>query len=146
MDNQPAEVGTVEKKHRHRAPSIKQIKFLQLLNQGYPKSRAMREAGYSKGTIRGAYRHNILKSSGILQGIDDMRNELRNSKLNGIYLAKKFEQWLDAKKTDKDDYKTQIAAFREYKEIFKPQEGESKIKRRVTFEEFIGEDKNEGGL
>jgi hypothetical protein len=121
-------------KRRHRAPTTKQIRALQLINQGYSKRRAMIEAGYSKST---ANTKNVVKSSAAIQILDSMKNSLQDPRLSGQFMANKMVQWLDAKKSDPDDYKTQIAAFREYKNIMEPEKDESRIKKRVTFEEFI---------
>ena len=128
-----------EIKRRHRTPSPKQIKALQLINQGYSKRRAMIEAGYSKSTAN-CKPHLVTRSRAALEVYESMKGALTNSKLNGEYMARKFEKWLEAQKTDKDDYKTQIAAFREFKDVVKPVESESGLKRKITFEEFIGDE------
>ena len=63
-------------------------------------------------------------------------------------MARKFEQWLKAKKTDPDDYRTQLEAAKLYREIIKPAPTETKnLKRKLTIEEFVGiEHKNETKL
>ena len=126
-------------KRRHRSPTTKQIRALQLINQGYSKSRAMREAGYSDASAK-HHAGGLLKARAIMDIYDMMKDSLRDSKLTGDYMAKKFEKWMDAQKDDPDDYKTQLEAAKLYKEIIKPATPEPKgLKRKVTFEEFLSE-------
>ena len=126
-------------KRRHRSPTVKQIRALQLINQGYSKARAMREAGYSKNSAK-THAGELLKARAIMDIYDMMKDSLRDSKLTGDYMAKKFEKWMEAQKDDPDDYKTQLAAAQLYKEIIKPAATEPKgIKRKVTYEEFLSE-------
>ena len=126
-----------EIKHRHRTPSPKQIKALQLISQGYSKRRAMMESGYSTNYSNTG---SVTKSRAAVQILDSMKTALyKNPKLAGDYLAGKFEKWLEAQKGDKDDYKTQIEAMKLYKDIMQPQKEDQGVKRRVTFEEFVGE-------
>jgi hypothetical protein len=137
----------VVKVKRHVSPSLKQIKALQLRSQGYSKRKAMIEAGYSIQTAD----HNansLFKSRAAEQIIGALKSELLDEGLTTQLMAKKIKKWINAKKTDKDDYKTQQGAFRAWKDVMEPksEEGHSGVKRRVTFEEFIGEPKNEGGL
>ena len=127
-----------EIKRRHRTPTPKQIRALQLINQGYSKRKAMLEAGYSKATANGKT-HLVTRSRAAMEVFESMKGALSSSKLNGEYMARKFEKWLEAQKDDKDDYKTQIAAFKEFKDIVKPAETESGLKRKITFEEFVGD-------
>lgn len=134
-----------EIKHRHRTPSAKQIRALQLINQGYSKRRAMLEAGYAKSTAN-CKPHLVTRSRAAMEVFESMKGALTNSKLNGEYMARKFEKWLEAQKDDKDDYKTQIAAFKEFKDVVKPAEEQSGLKRKITYEEFLGEEENENKL
>ena len=131
-------------KRRHRTPSVKQIRAIQLRNQGYSKRRAMIEAGYS---INSADTHKdmVFKSRAAVDIYDIMKNSLRDSGLTADYMAKKFEQWMDAQKEDPDDYSTQLQAAKLYKEIMQPQkENPTNLKRKVTYEEFLGvEDKKD---
>lgn len=140
------EVGRVIKR-RHRAPSVRQIRALQLMNQGWSKRRAMREAGYSEHSVK-VHPHLVTRSRAALEIFDSMKDALVNSELNGEYMAAKIKRWLEAQKGDPDDYQTQIAAGRLYKDIVTPKEvPASNLKRKVTFEEFIGEvPKNENKL
>lgn len=143
MDNQNPETGKIIKP-RHRKPSLKQIKYTQFRSMGYSKAKSMRMAGYSISTSKGSkFMQNIDKSKGVLQVVDDVKDALKNSKLTGQFIADKFEEWLNAKKDSKSDYKVQIEAFRQFREITKPTQQEvSRVKRKVTFEEFIGENEN----
>ena len=137
MDNNapPKEV-----KHRHRTPSVKQVKALQLMSQGYSKRRAMIEAGYSKSTADNKP-HLVTRSKAAVQIMNTMKDALYNNpKLKGEYLAGKFVQWLEAQKDDKDDYKTQLKAMEIYKEIMEPQKETPGVKRKITYEEFLGID------
>lgn len=125
-------------KRRHRTPSVKQIKAIQLRNQGYSKRRAMIEAGYSINSAN-SHKDMVFKSRAALDIYESMKESLRSSKLNGDYMARKFEQWMDAQKDDPDDYQIQLQAAKLYKEVMQPaKEVPSNLKRKVTFEEFIG--------
>ena len=126
-----------EIKRRHRTPTPKQIKALQLINQGYSKRKAMLEAGYAKSTAN-CKTHLVTRSRAAMEVFESMKGALTSSKLNGEYMARKFEKWLEAQKSDPDDYKTQIAAFKEFKDVVKPAEAESGLKRKITYEEFLG--------
>ena len=125
-------------KRRHRVPTPRQIRAVQLINQGYSKAKAMRMAGYSKTSSR-AHTSLVSKSRAILDIYDMMKDSLRDSGLTADYMAKKFERWMEAKKDDPDDYRTQLEAAKLYKEIIKPvDEPQKGIKRKLTIEEFVG--------
>jgi hypothetical protein len=132
-------------RHRHRTPTLRQIKAIQLMNQGYSKRRAMIEAGYSVHSAN-VHPHEVTRSRAALEIFDSMKDALINSKLNGEYMAAKIKRWLEAKKSDPDDYQTQIAAGRLYRDIVEPKQvSPSNLKRKVTYEEFLGiEDKKDG--
>jgi len=136
---------------RNRTPSLKQIKALQLINQGYSKHRAMLEAGYSEGSSRHP-KVNLMNSKAVASVLESMKSELVDSGLTGKYMAKKFQEWLEAKKivtspTEEDkvlpDYDVQIKAYDRWeKRMGEPSGGGNGLKRKVTFEEFVtGEEK-----
>ena len=103
----------------------------------------MREAGYSDASAK-HHAGGLLKARAIMDIYDMMKDSLRDSKLTGDYMAKKFEKWMDAQKDDPDDYKTQLEAAKLYKEIIKPKEEQKAgLKRTITLEEFVGIEKKE---
>lgn len=128
-----------------RAPSLKQIKTVQLINQGYSTHRAMKEAGYSQSSLKQSYK---FKKSPVVQNLMiNLGKKLRDKGFTSEYLADKFMEWMEAEKVTKygkdKDYDTQIKAYREAKEIFKPQEAMSKgVKRKLTIEEFVTGEEN----
>src|SRR5258708_14965648 len=135
------------KKTRHRTPTLKQIKALQLVNQGYSKQRAMLEAGYSKNVAKVGGR--LLKGRAVLAILESMKKELVDSGLTSKYMALKFKEWMEAQKTvtshtepDREvpDYDTQIKAYDRWEKVINhDQENQTKgYKRKVTFEEFVG--------
>ena len=67
-------------KRRHRTPSTKQIRAIQLRNQGYTKRRAMIEAGYSV-TSSIAHPAMVFKSRAALDIFDEMKDSLKDSNL-----------------------------------------------------------------
>ena len=105
----------------------------------------MIEAGYSVNSAN-THKKMVFQSRAAVDIYDMMKNSLRDSSLTADYMARKFEQWMNAQKSDPDDYNTQLQAGKLYKEIMQPQkENPSNLKRKVTFEEFLGVDdkKNE---
>ncbi len=141
---------------RNRTPTPKQVKALQLHNQGLSWHRAMKEAGYSASTVAQSSR--LRKSPTIQAMISSMPAELVNAGLTPQYMALKFKEWIDATKqlsarrnfeTDDfievPDYETQIKAFDRWEKSMQPVQPNGKgIKRKLTIEEFItGEEQNE---
>jgi hypothetical protein len=140
------------RKHRNQVPTLKQIRAIQLINQGYSKHKAMIMAGYSK-YVAEAPTNNLMSKRGVKAILESMKTELIDAGLTSKYMVNKFKEWLEAQQlrtslTEPDkmvpDYKTQLTAYKEWKEVMGPvsQKG---IKRRVTFEEWIG-DKKESDL
>lgn len=125
-----------------RRPSVKQIKTVQLINQGYSTHRAMKEAGYSRSSLKQSYK---FKKSPVIQDYyfgTGMVSKLKGKGFTEDYMADKFLEWLEAEKLTKfgkdKDFDIQIKAWKEVKEILKPQEPPNKgIKRKITLEEFI---------
>lgn len=139
------------KRHRRRSPTIKQIRAIQLINQGYSKHRAMLEAGYSKYVAENP-KGNLMHKKGVQTLLESMKSELIDAGLTTTYMVNKFKEWLEAQQiktslTEPDkvvpDYKTQLTAYKEWKEVMKPNEGGKGLKRRITFEDFVGTDKKE---
>lgn len=136
-------------KTRKRTPTLKQIKTLQLINQGYSTHRAMKEAGYAQSTLNQSYK---FKQSPVVKSmLMDLNKRLYEKGFTSEFIAGKFMEWMGAEKpfashTEPDrmvpDYDIQIKAFKEAKEILKPAEHEKGIKRKITLEEFINEGDN----
>lgn len=133
----------VEKPKRklHVTPTVKQIKALELMSKGYNKRRAMIEAGYSVGSAN--HSNNLVTRSRAAEQITEaMKSQLITRGIDVNFMIDKFVKWMNAKKKDKDDYKTQQAAYKFWKDIMDPKDEPVKgIKRKVTFEEFIGDEK-----
>lgn len=140
MDNAAKEVESIiRKKPRHVTPSVKQIKALQLISQGYSRRRAMIEAGYSLQTANHSSSL-IVKSKAAKQLTEAMKAGLVEHGLDVDFFIKKFKKWVNAKKSDDDDYPTQQRAYKDWKEIMEPKDEEGrKPTRKITFEEFIEE-------
>lgn len=135
------------KKTRRRAPTAKQIKALQLVNQGYSKRRAMLEAGYSKNVANQSSR--LLKGTAIQGILETMKAYLSEEGLTAKYMAGKFKEWMEATKvitshTEPDilipDYDTQIKAYDRWEKVINKEEGDkvTGLRRKITFEEFVG--------
>lgn len=133
----------------NRAPTQRQIKALQLINQGYSVHRAMKEAGYSKSSLKLSYK---FKKSPIVQKMmTNLNSTLYEKGLTTEFMADKFMEWLNAKKpftshTEEDrdvpDYDTQIKAYDRVKEVINPQKHEGGIKRKLEITEFITGEEN----
>ena len=130
-----------------RRPSVKQIKTLQLINQGYTTHRAMKEAGYSQSSLKQSYK--FKKSPIVRNAIAGLSAELVGQGLTKEFLAAKFMEWINAEKpfsshTEPDkmipDYDIQLKAYDRAKDILVPQ-ADKGVKRKLTIEEFVtGED------
>ena len=139
---------------KKRTPTLKQIKTLQLVNQGYSVRRAMKEAGYSLGSLNKS--HILFKKSPTVQRMmKDLNHKLYEKGYTTEFLADKFMEWINAEKpfsshTEADkmipDYDIQLKAYDRAKEIMNPEEQTKGIKRKLTLEEFItGEEEQSEG-
>ena len=132
---------------RRRTPTLKQIKTLQLINQGYSTRRAMKEAGYANGSLNKS--HIIISKNPTVQRMKiGLEHKLWEKGLTTEFLADKFMEWINAQKpfsshTEPDkmipDYDTQLKAFDRAKEIMNPQEPNKGIKRKLTITEFVND-------
>ena len=138
MDN-PAPI----KKRRHVRPSLKQTRALQLISQGYSKRRAMIEAGYSMYYAKSVGPKRLMQSRAVQGVIETMKAEMVNSDLTPQYMVGKIKRWMEAQKDDKEDFKTQQSAYKFWKDIMSEKKEDNNLKKRITFEEFIGEDKKD---
>jgi len=128
-----------EIKHRKRKPSARQVKAFHYMSQGMSKRAAMLKAGYSLNVANTHGKWLTQESMASRELFDNLKRSLTGTKITGEYLANKFQQWLEAQKDDKADYKTQLQAFRELMGAVKPAENTSEgVKRKITFEEFVG--------
>lgn len=119
------------------------------MNNGMSLHRAMKEAGYAKTTLRQGFK---FKKSPIVKNMMlGMAGKLKDKGLNTDFLADKFMEWMNAKKTvsgkfgeiTNPDYDTQIKAYDRAKEIINPAQEGKGIKRKLEITEFVmdGEDK-----
>lgn len=144
---------------RKRTPTLKQIKTLQLVNQGMTVHRAMKEAGYKKRTYEKS--SEFMKSPVVKQMIMNMGKELRDKGLTEKFMAGKFEEWINAKQkkneyvgkddsgkpmyeeVENPDYDTQIKAYDRWDKAVNPNQITPGTKRKLTIEEFVtGEEPN----
>lgn len=136
------------KKRRHQIATPKQIRALQLINQGYSKRQAMLKAGYSVNTAN--TRSGIfMKSEGVRHMIANVGRQLEDEGLTAVFIAEKVKEWFNATKEGKKgkdipDYETQQRAFDKwYKLIGGDQQGhDSKVKQRITFEKFVSDEED----
>mgnify|MGYP001566966698 CR=1 FL=1 len=131
---------------RKRTPSLRQVKTLQLMSQGYTKHRAMKEAGYSASSLKQGKRI-IDNSPAVRNYVNQVYPELIKLGIDAPYEANKIKEWLEAKKPfsshtepDKmvDDFEIQIKAYDRLQQL-KPTVNKKGIKRKLTIEEFITE-------
>lgn len=131
------------KLRRHRTPTARQVKALQLINQGYSQTKALKEAGYSKHYANSSTQ--FMRQPVIQAILTGMKDELIHQGLTQKYMAGKVAKWMEAKKEDDDNYDVQLKGYDRWKEMMDYQ-GESKlnkggIKRKLEITEFItGED------
>jgi type II secretory pathway component PulK len=136
---------------RNQAPTLKQIKTLQYMNQGMTVHRAMKEAGYSQSSL--VQSSKFKKSPVVQKMMSGLKSKLVDKGFTVDFLADKFMEWMQAEKTvvskfgevTNSDYDTQIKAYDRAKEILDIKETDPKIKRKLTIEEFVNEDKGENG-
>ena len=152
INKEPESIMPPQKRKYKIVPSPQQIKAVQLVAQGYSASKALREAGYSKRTAR--LSTGMLKGRGFQVALESMFTHLENAGINNEYMAGKYKEWLDAKKTDHShtepdkevpDYEIQIKAAKllhERQDKIIGLKGGGGVKRKLTIEEFVtGEDK-----
>lgn len=120
-------------------------------NPGIGVATAMRQAGYSRQTAR-AKSTAFLKSDAVQKTLMTMRKHLENEELTGVYMAKKFKEWIEAQKLVKDlsgqvvdsepDYDTQLKGAKLMFDRIDKEESQSdpKLKRKLTIEEFVGDE------
>lgn len=131
----------------------KQARYVAFLAQGYSKRESARRAGYSIKSYGQAVA--ILNKSEAVQSV--MQSLLILMEKNGVddkKWAAKFAEWADAEKVVavKDgekifhpDYEAQMKAYDKYRDLKKKEEelenkdGQNKVSRRITLEEFIKE-------
>lgn len=96
----------------------KQAKAMELIKDGMPPTRAMREAGYSEETSRTPSK-NLLGSPAVQSIIEQYKSAYFKVGITPDYMVKKTAEWLEAKKLstsltepDKEvpDYATQTKA------------------------------------
>ena len=129
---------------RNQAPTLKQIRTLQNMNQGMTVHRAMKEAGYSQTSLKQSYK---FKKSPIVRNMMlGLSSKLKDKGFDTDFLADKFMEWMTAQKPfsshtepDKEvpDYDIQIKAYDRVKEIINPQSEAKGVKRKLTIEEFV---------
>lgn len=118
-------------------PTKKQTTALALIANGMSAGEAMRKAGFSVNASRNP-KQNLYSRAGVIQAYQSL--ELDNHGLNETYLASKIKQFMEAKKTDPDDYKTQTKGAEmliELKGLKAKQKEQQQPVRRITFEEWV---------
>ena len=125
--------------------TLKQVTALKLISQGYSKRQAMLKAGYSAGSADHPSSR-LLQRVSTQEMLDDFRDILVKEGLTAAYMANKFKEWLNAGKSNGNpDYTTQIRCYDRWKDILEREESpenHGKIKRRISFEEWITGDEN----
>lgn len=140
------------KKRRRRAPTIKQIKAVQFMNQGMTPTEAQRKAGYSPGMVNSHGKAKFFKQQGVQTLLGGMKEVLISADLTQQFMATKMREWMDATKVDHShtepdrevpDYKVQMDAYDRWLGIMSEGQVDPKKRpsRKVTFEEWVG---NEG--
>lgn len=133
---------------RHTKPTLRQIKALQYISQGMKVMPAMKKAGYSRWTAKRST--DIFKLKGVREALSSMRAYIEDEGIDKKRLAGKLNEFLEAEKihsshTEPDkkipDYVTQRWAWDRADRIVSPQEAnQGNIKRKLTIEEFIGDE------
>ncbi len=122
-------------------PSVRQIRTFQLINQGYSKRRAMREAGYSISSANQAKR--IMQTDSMVGLVETFQDKLFDAGLTPEYIALKLAEFIDAKKPDGyPDYPTQIRALELCLKIFEEayKKEERKPTRTITVTDWVNQD------
>lgn len=143
-----------EKQRRHRPATLKQIKALQYINQGFSKRQAMIKAGYSAKTAASPSIH-LMNKVGVKDILYGMAGDLVDAGLTKEFITLKIKEWFEAQKVDHShtgpdtlvpDYDTQIKAYDRWEKIMEQQiNPEKKVKRKLTIEEFVtGEEEKVG--
>ena len=136
-----------KKRRKYRIkPSVKQIKALQLINQGSSVRSALKKAGYSQAVANKST--DFFKQPGVQRAVQSMKGFLENVGLTNQKMALKIAEFVDAKKWDHSvtepdkevpDYKTQIEGVKMWNEILNRNfdGAQGKKKRELTITEFV---------
>ena len=116
------------------------------MNQGMTVHRAMKEAGYSQASL--VQSSKFKKSPVVQKMMSGLKSKLVDKGFTVEFLADKFMEWMQADKTistkfgeiTNPDYDTQIKAYDRAKEILDIKETDSKVRRKLTIEEFVNEE------
>ncbi len=129
---------------RNRRPTIRQIKALQLINQGHSVRGAQIKAGYSLETANRSTE--FFKQKGVQKALESMRAHLDRAGVTQEKIAVKISEFIDAKKIDHShtepdkevpDYKTQVEGVKLADEMFQRSGDMSRKKRELTITEFV---------
>jgi phage terminase small subunit len=102
-------------------PTAKQAKALELIREGMPPTKAMREAGYSEETAQAPGRE-LLRSAGAQTIIEQYRAEFTQVGITPRYMAEKAKELMEAETVKSSmtgpdiripDNKTRLEAWKE---------------------------------
>ena len=116
-----------------KRPTQKQITTIQLISKGMSPRQAMIKAGYSEGSA-GHPKKNLLSKPQVLTIIDQMKLTLQQGGIDGIYLAKRLEEFARS-----DNAKVFYGAYDRISKIvgIEPSQSQLTPTRSITFNEWI---------
>lgn len=124
--------------YARKKPTKMQVKALQFMSQGYSPRKSMIKAGYSKN-VAGAPKRTFFSTAGVQTALASMGPLLFKNGLDQYFMADKFKDWFN-----NPNHKVQMAAYDRWEKVMKQsteaQEGQGRLKRKLTFEEFISDD------
>jgi len=128
------------RRKRRSYPTVRQIKTLQLMNQGMSKRKAMITAGYKPGWASRPYKE-FFSSPAVKSVLLGMKDVMIDQGLTKEFMAAKIKQWVDAEGEKGPDFETQIKAYDRWEKIMEREEQSQlqggKVKRKIEFTEFV---------
>lgn len=136
----------VGKSGRYRKLTPKQMLQAKYMLQGHSRRQAKLKAGYSPSEAKSGSLRSQHTLTAFLEGI---QGKFARAGITETYVAKKMGEWMEAKKPVRNfksgakigedpDYKTQLEAFKQWREIALPKEPYQKGKKReITLTEWI---------
>lgn len=124
--------------------SVKQLRAVMFLSQGYSKRQSLIKAGYSVSTANQGSR--VLQTKIMRNLTESIVDKLNDAGVTTNYVVGKISEWIEAKKIVNgnyvNDYTTQIKAFDIYLSIIKEYEKDNirKTKQSISIKEFIMND------
>lgn len=135
---------------QRRNPTIKQMKALQFIAEGNSTRKAMILAGYSiKTANKGA---TVFKNMAVRQSLEGLKEYVREHGMTTEKMGDKLVQWIDQEKDvynrkgelvgtapDNEMQKFAYDKWQHLQEMGSKTNSDGKVKKRITFEEFIDE-------